>query len=210
MAARGYSGGSRPIGGSQPARYSTSRPRRAAKRARSAGRSSIRKQVMALAETKHTHVLEQFQTTLSRELLMNNPPVGTGQKDRIGSKITVTGFRARIVFRARNAQGLMRVVLYRPRTPGTTLLDQSTGPLDHLDKDEFVVYHDSLHPLSNGNGPDFDYVDIGQKFSSGMITTFNDNTASVQDNELRLFVTGYNSLTPDEHSIDAMCYYKDM
>lgn len=212
MAARSYSGGNRPslVRSNTTLRYDPPGGRRSAKRARSSSRSSVRKQVLAMAETKHTHLSVIGGTGLVAENLMNAPAIGTGQHQRVGSKITVTGFFARITFRARNAQGIMRVVLYRPRDVNRTLSLDAMTPFGHIDKDEYVVYHDTLHPLSNSNGPDWDTVTIGQKFPSGLITTFDDSTTNIQDNPLRLWISGYNSLTPDEHNVDAMCYYKDM
>lgn len=165
---------------------------------------------MALAETKHTHTIISESTQLAREIVLNYPAQGTGQHQRIGSKLTVTGVRARLTFRARNAQGLMRVVLFRPRDPTKSLQADSIGVFSHIDKDEYVVYHDSLHPLSNGNGPDWATIDIGKKFPNGMITTFDDGTITIQDNALKLYITGWNTLTPDEHSVDVSCFYKDV
>lgn len=212
MAARGYQGGNRPslVRSNTTLRYDPPSRRRSTKRARSNGRSSVRKQVLALAETKHTHFRVASSTALVHDQLLNAPVTGTTQQSRIGSKITVTGFHARLSFRARNAQGLIRVVLYRPRVVSNTLSSSSVGVHSHLDKDEYVVYHDSLHPLSNGNGPDWALLEFGQKFPSGLVTTFDDSTTNIQENPLYLFVTGWNTITPDEVSFDAMTYYKDM
>jgi hypothetical protein len=211
MAARGYQGGSRPslVRSNTTVRYTAPRPR-SAKRRRGSGGSSIKKQIMELAETKHLKKNIVESTTLTSDIALNDPAQGPGQHQRVGSKMTVTGLYARMQFRARNAQGLMRVIFYRPRNSTNSLTAHGITLYGHVDQDEFVVYSDRYYPLSNGNGPDWQTDEVKLKFPSGLITTFDDATTSIQDNVLRMWIGGWNTLTPDEHSYDINCYFKDV
>lgn len=211
MAARGYTGGSRPslVRSNTTVRYNPPRPR-SAKRRRTSGSSSIKKQIMELAETKHVPTRVTQSTGLVTDLALNNAAQGTGQHQRVGSKLTVTGLFARMQFRARNTQGLMRVIFYRPRIATDSLSAGSLGLFGHVDQDQYVVYSDRYYPLSNANGPDWAVDEVKLKFPSGLITTFDDSTQNIQDNVLRVWIGGYNTLTPDEHSYDIQVYFKDV
>lgn len=211
MAARGYQGGSRPslVRANTTVRYD--RPRsRPNKRPRSSSRSAVKKQLMDMAETKIVRLFNAGGTSLTGHFACNAPPQGTGQHQRVGSRITVTGFYGRFQFRARNAQGMMRVIFYRPRDPTANLESLSLGVFDHIDPDEFVVYDDQLHPLSNANGPDWAVTEIKRKFPNGLITHFDDGTTTITENMLRIYIVGWNTITPDEHGYDCSLYYKDV
>lgn len=183
------------------------RPRSAPARRTAA---TVRQEILSLAETKHVKHFASGALGLTNDMILNGPSQGAGQNSRVGSKITVTGVYGKITARARNSQGLIRVVFYRPRDPARSLSADSVGVFNHIDMDSYVVYSDELIPLSNANGPDWGTVLVTKKFPTGLVTTFDDASTNIQDNMLRMYIVGWNTITTDETNYDINCYFKDM
>lgn len=77
-------------------------------------------------------------------------PAGTGQTHRIGNQMYLTGMYYRLTFTGADSTQTIRVVLYIPRDPSSSLSSIETNTL--IDLDQYIVLYDRIVSLtSNGN-----------------------------------------------------------
>lgn len=92
---------------------------------------------------------------------------GTGQHDRIGNQIHVTGWYGQLSFFASSTDGYnsIRVIIYSPKDPTTTL----TGipPEGEVDTDQINVLYDRLIGVSYTGGPRVVTLTLRKKFNKG-------------------------------------------
>lgn len=138
---------------------------------------------------------------------------GAGASERMGNRVTVTGYHAKLTMNAGDGINNVRIIIYIPKNPTATLSTLTYSQA--IDLDSYTVLHDKIYPVSNTAGMYSRYFTISKKFNkkgkAGMHVHFSGTgSTDFEKNRLRLYVVGDSGAIPDPYLAGHIrVYYKD-
>lgn len=177
-------------------------------------KSIVTKMIRKAAETKRLtteYSTTSISTTMTDAGLFDTITEGTGDNERVGSTVYITGIYARWFVHIGDANQLVRIVCYLPRRIDTTLSSQSQDtPISYIDQTNFKVLYDKQISL-NQYGPGTRMGTMKIKFpGKGLPVRYDDDTGAIQNNRIRFaFVSDSGAVTHPTLDTTVITYFKD-
>lgn len=183
-------------------------------------RAQVQKMINSNIETKfHTNswsssgIQDVGRTPIDADL--NNVAVGTGAANREGHQISLTGLYGKFVVTGADATNIVRVILYIPKDPTSSLSSVGgIGISTLIDQDRFTVMYDKYFTTTS-NGPNQKVFTIARKWNKGSrkgIQTqfYGGASTDFAKNRLKLYVVGDSGAVSDPSLTgNIRCYFKD-
>lgn len=111
---------------------------------------------------------------------------GAKRTQRIGNHIKLKSAYMKAYFTIADGTNVCRVVIYRARKGGTTLLGDSLSVTGSIDPDKYFIYSDRLIPLS-ANGDQVKQYRQGLKLNN-LSSQYDSDTGVPEDNDIRVYI----------------------
>ncbi len=138
---------------------------------------------------------------------------GDSAVQRIGNRVKVTGFYGKFTITYADTTNIVRVIMYMPRNPTSTLSTIDTNDL--IDFDDFNILYDKSFAVSSG-GPGTKNITISRKWNRGNKSGINvfyasGSSTDYAKNPIFLYVVSDSAGVPDPTiNGNYRLYFKDL